>query len=119
MLFPRAVCLLQGTLPLLLSLTSLLSLASASVLPASNKKPRFFQLDLTWAKGAPDGFERDMIFVNGQFPGPTLEINQGDDVEILVHNNLPFNTTIHYHGKINVLICHWHSLDRFNIDYVA
>lgn len=77
---------------------SFLAFASASILPDCDGKPRLFELTLTWEKGAPDGFERDMVFINGQFPGPTLEMNQGDDVEILVHNQLPFNTTIHYHG---------------------
>ncbi|SPO07734.1 related to laccase precursor [Cephalotrichum gorgonifer] len=60
--------------------------------------PRKFELTLEWKKHAPDGFERDMILVNGQFPGPLLEITEGDDVEVLVHNKLPYNTTIHYHG---------------------
>jgi hypothetical protein len=41
-----------------------------------------FPLTLTWEKGAPDGFERDMIFMNGQFPGPTLEMNEGSYVEV-------------------------------------
>ncbi|KAE8452253.1 hypothetical protein EG329_000953 [Mollisiaceae sp. DMI_Dod_QoI] len=57
-----------------------------------------FSLKLTWEKGAPDGFEREMIFMNGQFPGPTLNIVEGDDVEFAVTNNLPFGTTIHFHG---------------------
>ncbi|KAF2193683.1 multicopper oxidase [Zopfia rhizophila CBS 207.26] len=57
-----------------------------------------FTLELTWNTGSPDGFEREMIFVNDQFPGPTLEIEQGDWVEIQVVNKMPFNTTVHYHG---------------------
>lgn len=57
-----------------------------------------FEFDLTWGKGSPDGYERDMIFVNGQFPGPTLEIHQDDWVEVEVTNRLPFNTTVHWHG---------------------
>lgn len=68
----------------------------ASVVLASQK---CFDLTLTWEKHAPDGFEREMILTNGQFPGPLLEMNYGDDVEVTVHNNLPFNTTVHYHGK--------------------
>lgn len=57
-----------------------------------------FKLELTWGKGSPDGYERDMIFINGQYPGPLLEIQQDDWVEIEVINHLPFNTSIHYHG---------------------
>jgi hypothetical protein len=44
--------------------------------------PVVFPLKLTWEKGAPDGFERYQIFMNGEFPGPKLELNEGDDVEV-------------------------------------
>jgi len=59
---------------------------------------RSFTLDLSWKTGSPDGFERHMIFVNDGFPGPTLVLHQGDDVEVLVVNNLPDETTVHFHG---------------------
>ena len=59
---------------------------------------KHFTLDLTWEKRSPAGFERNLILVNGQHPGPVLEIDQGQDVVVDVHNYLPFNTTIHYHG---------------------
>lgn len=58
-----------------------------------------FKLELTWGKGSPDGYERDMIFVNGQYPGPTLEIEQGCWVEMEVVNNMPFSSSIHAHGQ--------------------
>ncbi|KAH8815504.1 conidial pigment biosynthesis oxidase Arb2/brown2 [Xylogone sp. PMI_703] len=61
-------------------------------------RQRNFVLDLTWKIGAPDGAERYMIFVNGQSPGPTIEVDQGDSVEVLVRNHLPFSTTLHSHG---------------------
>lgn len=57
-----------------------------------------FTLELTWKVGSPDGFPREVIFINGQFPGPLLEIQQDNWVEITVINKLPFNTTIHAHG---------------------
>ena len=41
-----------------------------------------FAIDLTWEIGAPDGQPRYMIFMNGQFPGPQLTLDQGDDVEV-------------------------------------
>ncbi|KAI9375833.1 laccase-1 [Aspergillus egyptiacus] len=56
-------------------------------------------LEFTWELGAPNGGEpREMIFTNGQYPGPDLVWDEGDDVEVLVINNLPFNTTVHWHG---------------------
>ncbi|KAF2003681.1 multicopper oxidase [Amniculicola lignicola CBS 123094] len=39
-----------------------------------------------------------MVFINGQFPGPLLEVEQGEWVEVVVVNHMPFNTSIHYHG---------------------
>jgi len=35
---------------------------------------------------------------NGRTPGPTIEAIEGDRVRILVTNNLPEHTTIHWHG---------------------
>lgn len=60
----------------------LLASSLASFACANNKAPVVFPVTLTWAKGAPDGFEREMIFVNGQMPGPTLSLEEGDDVEV-------------------------------------
>jgi len=77
---------------------ALLSVANAGSLQNYNGKPRSFDLTLTWEKHAPDGFEKKMILTNGQFPGPLLEINYGDDVAVTVHNKMPFNTKVHYHG---------------------
>ncbi|XP_030451262.1 laccase-12-like [Syzygium oleosum] len=38
------------------------------------------------------------ITVNGQFPGPTLEVNNGDTLVINVANRAHENVTIHWHG---------------------
>ncbi|KAI2632784.1 multicopper oxidase [Xylaria nigripes] len=59
--------------------------------------------DFTISRGviAPDGFEKSVILVNGQFPGPLIEANWGDNIEVTVHNhidNLPEGTAIHWHG---------------------
>src|SRR5579871_493576 len=35
---------------------------------------------------------------NGQIPGPTLRVNEGDTVRVHLINNLPVPTTIHWHG---------------------
>ncbi|KAJ4288428.1 laccase, multicopper oxidase, benzenediol:oxygen oxidorectuctase [Kalmusia sp. IMI 367209] len=48
---------------------------------------------------APDGVSRHMQVVNGQYPGPTIEANWGDNIEVTVVNNLVANGTgIHWHG---------------------
>lgn len=40
----------------------------------------------------------DTYGYNGDMPGPTIEINQGDRVRIILHNELPEPTTLHLHG---------------------
>jgi FtsP/CotA-like multicopper oxidase with cupredoxin domain len=48
---------------------------------------------------SPDGVETVMLVVNNQFPGPMIEANWGDWIEITVHNELKDDgTAIHWHG---------------------
>lgn len=35
---------------------------------------------------------------NGQWPGPTIRVNQGDRVRAIFTNNLPETTSVHFHG---------------------
>ncbi|KAJ5723647.1 Multicopper oxidase type 2 [Penicillium malachiteum] len=79
-------------------LKTLLAFAGCGLAPLAWAKVVQFELDLTWQNGAPDGNVREMVFMNNQFPGPELRLDQGDDVEFVVHNNLPFNTSVHFHG---------------------
>jgi len=44
------------------------------------------------------GKEKKAIAVNGQIPMPTLEFTEGDTAEIVVHNLLKENTSLHWHG---------------------
>lgn len=37
---------------------------------------------------------------NGQSPGPMIEAVEGDRIRILVTNNLPVHTTVHWHGLL-------------------
>ncbi|EEF46029.1 laccase-13 isoform X2 [Ricinus communis] len=39
-----------------------------------------------------------IITVNGQFPGPTLEVRDGDSLVIKAVNNAKYNVTLHWHG---------------------
>lgn len=47
---------------------------------------------------APDGVQKNMIVVNGQFPGPLIEANWGDWIEVTVTNNRSEGSSIHWHG---------------------
>lgn len=45
------------------------------------------------------GFKTRLWGYNGQSPGPTIEVVEGDRVRIFVTNRLPERTTIHWHGQ--------------------
>jgi FtsP/CotA-like multicopper oxidase with cupredoxin domain len=40
----------------------------------------------------------DVWGYNGSCPGPTIEVNQGDRVRVIVENRLPEATSMHWHG---------------------
>ena len=40
----------------------------------------------------------DLWGFNGSAPGPTIQVNQGDRVRIVVDNHLPEPTAMHWHG---------------------
>lgn len=61
---------------------TLLAWATSGLMPLVWAKNVHFDVNLTWQKGAPDGNVREMIFINDQFPGPELRLDQGDDVEV-------------------------------------
>ena len=46
------------------------------------------------------GMKANLWGYNGQSPGPTIEVVEGDRVRIFVTNKLPEATTIHWHGQI-------------------
>lgn len=61
--------------------------------------------DWTISRGrlSPDGVLRDMILINGQYPGPAIEANWGDMIEVTVHNRIEGpseGTSFHWHGML-------------------
>lgn len=103
--------------PSLRTYLTLLTLASSAI---------FFCFSIVWTKSQPEsivefdhpgpkiyrdtwvvgnyssnvgGVDKYMILVNGQFPGPTVNVNTGDTVEITVVNDLDSeSTSVHWHG---------------------
>lgn len=72
---------------------------------------------------APDGVLREMITVNGAFPGPSIEANVGDRIIVRVQNNLlhsdkqperqRYSTMMHkvHHKKADSHVAlHWHGV---------
>ena len=49
--------------------------------------------------GAPDGVSKRMLLVNGKFPGPVIEANEGDQLIVHVNNNMTIPSAIHWHGQ--------------------
>ena len=45
------------------------------------------------------GFTARLWGYNGQSPGPTIEVVEGDRVRLFVTNRLPEHTSIHWHGQ--------------------
>src|SRR3990167_8261487 len=45
------------------------------------------------------GYKAHLWGYNGQSPGPTIEVVEGDRVRIFVTNKLPEHTSVHWHGQ--------------------
>jgi len=67
-----------------------------------HRAPKTILLSWTISKGRrrPDGVENDVYLIDDVFLGPTVEVRQGDNLFIEVHNALPDGepTAIHWHG---------------------
>ncbi|KAJ1437307.1 Multicopper oxidase, type 1 [Sesbania bispinosa] len=47
--------------------------------------------------------ERVIVTVNGDFPGPNINVREGDTVIVHVVNKSPYNITIHWHGVFQLM----------------
>jgi hypothetical protein len=68
---------------------------------------RKYHFEIAYGTIAPDGVTRNGLLVNGQFPGPLIEANWGDWIEVTVQNSLPESsgddgepTAMHWHGLL-------------------
>ncbi|GIZ38218.1 hypothetical protein CKM354_000164100 [Cercospora kikuchii] len=64
---------------------------------------RYYNFNIARMTLAPDGVPTPMIVVNGQFPGPMIEANWGDWIEVTVTNSIDNpaeGTAIHWHGLL-------------------
>jgi iron transport multicopper oxidase len=58
-----------------------------------------YDWDITWVRAAPDGVERNVIGINGEWPCPQIDVDVGDKVIVHMNNALGNqSTTIHWHG---------------------
>ncbi|BGP17124.1 hypothetical protein JCM10213v2_005136 [Rhodosporidiobolus nylandii] len=94
--------------------SSTLPSGTAGVRPSVTRKPSELRLSPDWdvyappqrreynfeiaaAPGSPD-VNRTILAVNGQFPGPLIEVNAGDTVVVNIKNSLDFQIAVHWHG---------------------
>ncbi|KAH7381904.1 Cupredoxin [Cadophora sp. MPI-SDFR-AT-0126] len=64
---------------------------------------RSYDFTVTRGQIAPDGYLQDVILVNGQFPGPQIEANWGDVIQVTIHNKITGpeeGTAFHWHGML-------------------
>ena len=63
---------------------------------------RTYEFNISRGVIAPDGYQKSVLLVNEQFPGPLVEANWGDWIEVKVNNYItddpPEGTAIHWHG---------------------
>ncbi|KUJ12474.1 uncharacterized protein LY89DRAFT_756956 [Mollisia scopiformis] len=62
---------------------------------------RSYDFTIKREKKSPDGYQKDVLIINGQFPGPLIEANWGDTIQVTVHNAIDSpeeGTSLHWHG---------------------
>ncbi|MEM7137717.1 MAG: multicopper oxidase family protein [Myxococcota bacterium] len=57
------------------------------------------RLRLERTEGAPDGFRRSILTVNGQYPGPILRLKKGQPVTFAIENATQHPAANHWHGQ--------------------
>ncbi|KAG0092199.1 hypothetical protein BGZ93_005354 [Podila epicladia] len=64
----------------------------------STPRNRIFFWKVTASTLAPDGVTRPVLLVNDKYPGPKIEVNQGDYITVVIQNALDVPTSFHWHG---------------------
>jgi bilirubin oxidase len=81
--------------------TSVAELAHPPVLTNESSQPGTVEVTISAAAtriALKPGVRTEVLAYNGIFPGPTLEVNEGDRVIVHFRNDLAEPTTVHWHG---------------------
>lgn len=77
--------------------------AQPGQIPPNTGKTRYYDLTVSRSIKAPDGYHKNVILINDQFPGPLIEANWGDVINVRVTNNITDNgkegLSLHWHGQ--------------------
>ena len=64
---------------------------------------RTYEFTISRGYASPDGYNKSVILINNQFPGPLIQANWGDNIEVTVTNDIttsvPEGVTLHWHGQ--------------------
>ncbi|CAM8896143.1 unnamed protein product [Rhodiola kirilowii] len=66
--------------------------------PVAGAITKRFTFNVEWKSVTRLCHTKPLLTVNGQYPGPTIAVHEGDNVEIKVTNSISSNTTLHWHG---------------------
>ena len=74
-------------------------LFSVLMFPAAEARIRRYRWEVKYEYKSPDCFQKMVITINGQSPGPTILAEEGDTVIVELTNSLlTENVAIHWHG---------------------
>ncbi|QKX61289.1 uncharacterized protein TRUGW13939_08437 [Talaromyces rugulosus] len=77
----------------------ILILCFSGIIQFAAAKDVYLYWNITWVNAAPDGFERPVIGINGEWPCPQVDVDVGDRLIVDVENSLGNQSTgIHWHG---------------------
>ncbi|GLJ41052.1 hypothetical protein SUGI_0849900 [Cryptomeria japonica] len=65
---------------------------------AAKHVTKYFEFNVQYQNVTRLCHTKSMLTINGQYPGPTIAVNEGDHVVIKVTNHVEYNMTIHWHG---------------------
>ncbi|KAK4410827.1 Laccase-1 [Sesamum angolense] len=68
------------------------------LLSSSSSNTKHFHFNVEWKSVTRLCHRKAVLTVNGEYPGPTIAVHEGDHVRVVVTNRVAANTTIHWHG---------------------
>jgi FtsP/CotA-like multicopper oxidase with cupredoxin domain len=71
--------------------------------PVTNQTRSYYLIAERGVK-APDGVSRNVMLLNGSYPGPTIEANWGDTIEVTIENRITGpeeGISLHWHGILH------------------
>ncbi|XP_057951034.1 laccase-1 [Malania oleifera] len=90
--------MLQHHKQLLIPVLLLVIMGAVFPSSSSSQPTRRFHFNVEWTSTRRLCHTKQLLTVNGKFPGPTIAVKEGENVEVKVTNHVATNTTIHWHG---------------------